>query len=437
LNQPESPRQNPTLPNDSDPRTQLPVVTLRRIAIETDEQPGRNEESDREIARRSPPTAIDAAPGVTEQDRILLLSQRNLKANTKRSAQATPGLVLDGDPNGHPSAIAQESIPPRITAAVERHAVQLLRQSIALADRGAYYSARAQLIATMRLVVQALDAETATNQYSTALACGLRALEEAADFAPAGAQLEADLDVSQIVATHSTPVLREDPDRHGSTLAALQEYHAFAEEQLALACGQEQVASEALMVLAKIQPRLVAHDRESATTAGPRAMSLYQAALMVNPDNYLAANELAVLFASFGQLEDARDVLAHCVRVAPDQPTMWRNLAEIHHRLGEHDLSRAALEECRLASQPGPVASGSPARPTVEWVEPSVFSNGSERAAQASPRSQVTGKATSESEFVHEPSQQQGLPPKPSSQAQPEYVSRQFANGPRQAETNR
>jgi hypothetical protein len=312
------------------------------------------------------------AEAKAERDRILLLSKRNLLGrDTQRnriSAERADrtDIVLRHEPTN-------PAKPPAIPESVQRHAKQLLEQAISLANRGAVYSARAQLIVSLRLVAQALDAESQSSQYSEALSQGLKALDEAANFAPAGAQLEADLDIRQIIETHSTPVLHGTSEQPPTPLRALQAYHAFAEERMAVACGCEAVASEVLMVLAKIQPRLIAHDRDAASLAGPRAMSMYQAALIVDPNNYLAANELAVLFATFGQLEDARDLLTHCIRLDPANPVGWKNLSEVHQRIGEPELARAALEEWRLACQQQELDTG-PRQPAVEWVEPSMFS---------------------------------------------------------------
>ncbi|MCA9212858.1 MAG: hypothetical protein KDB27_07335, partial [Planctomycetales bacterium] len=99
---------------------------------------------------------------------------------------------------------------PRVHESVSRRAAQLFDDAVKLAERGAAYSARAQLVKALRLFSQALDAETGTEYFSWSLANGLQALEEAADFTPKGAELEAHLNLEQIIGTHKTPVLKDE-----------------------------------------------------------------------------------------------------------------------------------------------------------------------------------------------------------------------------------
>jgi hypothetical protein len=283
----------------------------------------------------------------------------------ERSAAASP----------HSRTYDRPTSIPQIDASVVRRVSQLLDDAVALADRGAVFSARAQLIKGIRLVSQSLDAEARTQHFSQSLANGLQALDEAKDFAPNGSELEAHLNMRQIVDAHRTQILKN--KSVPTPLAALQMYHAFAEEQLAAACGREEIAARILVALAKLQPLLVSQDSDISALAIPRSMSLYQAALIIDSNNYLAANELGVLFGRYGQLEDARDVLAHCAEIDPNQAVAWKNLAAVHRQLGEHQLAAAATEEWNLASGAGrgriPT---NPQAPAVEWVNPDAFSAG-------------------------------------------------------------
>ena len=86
--------------------------------------------------------------------------------------------------------------------------------------------------------------------------------------------------------------------------------------------------------------------------------------------NFLAANELGVLMARYGQLQEARRLLVHSVQVQP-QVEAWHNLAVVHERLGEADLATRAAYERELLAQrmPAPsLASGN-----VEWVDAKTF----------------------------------------------------------------
>ena len=113
-------------------------------------------------------------------------------------AQASGSLML-------PAEAAARSEQLERTA---RQADEQVRHGFDLANRGAYYAARAEFIAGLRLVAQGLDAERHTVNHSRSLRAGLTALKEAGDFLPSGGKLEADLDLPAIIASHRTPVLK-------------------------------------------------------------------------------------------------------------------------------------------------------------------------------------------------------------------------------------
>ena len=255
-----------------------------------------------------------------------------------------------------------------------------INRGIQLAQRGAVYSARAQFIKVLRLVSQSLDVQTGTNEHSMALANGLRALEEAKQLRPAGSQVEGNISLDRILLAHRTPVFRNKDVSKVSAIEAVRAYHAYANEQLAKAGERELVAADALFGLAKIQPHLSLQQGDG-FQSGPVAMSYFQASLMTYPGHYLAANELGVMFARFGQLDDAREVLRFAASASPDVADVWLNLARVHDRLGESELAELALAEYE-ALQPGPRPSAIASRMQVEWVEPDRFSNGTVETVQ-------------------------------------------------------
>jgi hypothetical protein len=181
------------------------------------------------------------------------------------------------------------------------------------------------------------------------------------------------VNVGEIVSMHQTPVLKSHPTVATlSPVAAQQQYFAYAQAQLAMAAGGQQVASQALYRLGKLQTALAAHDADPQALHAPQAIVFHQAALTTDAANYLAANELGVLLARYGQLPEARSVLLHSVSVRP-QLESWHNLAAVHKRLGEEDLSRRAEHERDLlAKQLGRTAPQS-ASDLVRWVDPQTF----------------------------------------------------------------
>jgi tetratricopeptide (TPR) repeat protein len=205
------------------------------------------------------------------------------------------------------------------------------------------------------------------------LANGLLALEEAGDFQPRGTRLEAELDLAAVVSTHRTSILQTGDLDGWTAVSAMQYYHAYAEQQLRQAGGQEMAAADALYGLARLQPYLRTNTNDPHSRSGPIAMSLYRSALDIQPDHYLAANELGTLFVQYGQWQEARDVFQHAVRIRPECPILWENLARIHDQLGERDLAQLALHEWQVALRWTETPAKNSRSPQVRWVDPATF----------------------------------------------------------------
>jgi tetratricopeptide (TPR) repeat protein len=123
--------------------------------------------------------------------------------------------------------------------------------------------------------------------------------------------------------------------------------------------------------LARIYTVLERAKVDTQTLCLPKAVALFQAALMVDARNGKAANELGVLLGQFGQLEDAKRVLLHSIVNCPG-PEVWHNLSVVHQRLGEVELARSAYREwensaSRRNPEGGQVQS-------VQWVDTRTFS---------------------------------------------------------------
>lgn len=247
-----------------------------------------------------------------------------------------------------------------------------------LAEKGALYSARAEFIEALRGIAQGLDAHYGESAHTESLLEGVRALKEADDFVARRSSLEEPLKVSTIVATHRTRV----PGVGGqeSTVLAMQKYYQFGQDRLAAATGGSPVAAEALYGLGKVYMAF-GERAGGASIPGPKSMAYLGAALQVNPQHAMAANELGVFYARLGKLLNARAVLQQSVASQP-LPENLRNLAVVYRRLGdvpaEHDtVARLNVLQNRSTA----VASN-----RVRWVAPGTFANSpgqSVRAASA------------------------------------------------------
>ena len=251
---------------------------------------------------------------------------------------------------------------------IARQADRQTRHGLELAGRGAYFAARSEFLAALRLIAEGLDAERAGRRQTvpsthkggqspfpaTAGHCAaLVAMKEAEDFLPGGPRLESDPDLAGVIAGHATPVLKAGAD--GATpMTALRCYLTFAQEQFAAAAGREVAGSMALRALGKLHEALAGKKAASEPAAESKAMVFYQAALLVYPGNYMAANDLGVLLARSGNSADARTILEYSLSLSP-QPATWHNLAVVYRQLGQPALAdragrrAAALEQAELA----------------------------------------------------------------------------------------
>lgn len=261
-------------------------------------------------------------------------------------------------------------------AAVSQRADATINRGFQLAEKGAFYSARTEFKQALRIVSQALDAHFGGTRRSGALAAGWLALEEAGDFS-VHSQRGPVVNVSLVVNSHQTSLLK-DYDLHDvSPVVAMQHYFAFAQEQLIEACGHAPVASRALHGLGKVHMVLAEKSASAERLHGPKSLAFQQAALATDPSNYLAANELGVLLARFGKLQEARTVLQYSVASYP-LPETWQNLSIVHQRLGETNLAAQSMANWRRALQQSgqlqPSSQSADSRSTVQWVAPEAFS---------------------------------------------------------------
>ena len=256
---------------------------------------------------------------------------------------------------------------------VSQRAMQIADKASALADRGMLYSARTELWKALELIAQALDAQEADARHGSALAAAVTALDEARELAQATALPGENANVAVIAASHRTPHLESFQALSRSPIVAQQQYFAQAQQHLAIAAGNLPAASQILYRLGRLQSAIAALDADPLSLHGPQSMVFHQSALAVDSKNWLAANELGVLYARYGQLPESRQLLVHSVTVHPHLEG-WHNLAIVHRRLGEADLAARAESEWRLLAQ-RTGKSRTDAAEMVRWVDPKAFAS--------------------------------------------------------------
>jgi tetratricopeptide (TPR) repeat protein len=274
---------------------------------------------------------------------------------------------------------------PEMTAVAQR-AEEVARRGYELAQRGGLYSAQARFTESLRIIAEALDAQRNTMAHTKSLSAGLRALQEVDDFVPRGTKIESSMNMPLIVDAHRTPVLKEQPLDGVTPLVAQRSYLTYAQEQLAMAGGDQSVASLALHGLGKVCTTPAQMHGPRTQIAEAKAVVYFQAAVLIEPRNFMSANELGVLLARFGRLNDARQALEQAV-AASNSPTTWRNLAVVNERLG--DPQKAML--CRQRSDTAITQSrqtqtnNTGSQHPVRWVDPETFAQSNTMVPDTTP----------------------------------------------------
>jgi tetratricopeptide (TPR) repeat protein len=257
-------------------------------------------------------------------------------------------------------------------AMISNRAGEHIEYAFNLAERGALYSAEAEFTQGLVLIAQALDAQHHTQGHSTAVAAGLRALHEADDFMPRGGQTL--VRVEDVVPSHKTPVWNNVRPEQVPPLVAMQRYYAYAQQQFTISGTSVPAAAMALYGLGRLQSALSAEDSVKKMTAGPKAMALYRATLDIDPNNYLAANELGVLYGRYGQLNDAEASLRRSIAIAPRTENL-HNLADVLDRMGNSAGAAEARQQELVAKSSGnrPGWQTSADRVPLRYVDPETF----------------------------------------------------------------
>ena len=258
------------------------------------------------------------------------------------------------------------------TVADKAQAQRAVQLGFELIQRQAHYSARARFIQALRIVARSMDDQTFTTAQSGALRNALAAYEESVDFYPAADKPDEDVNLHMILGGHNTPVLADIDTSRLTPRQCVREYMAYAEQEFVAALGHDGFASQALYGLGRLEA-----SKETASASAPqvranRSLMLYQTAMLVDPRNYAAANELGVLLAKYGKFDTAVAALQHCVLHSPE-PTAWRNLANLYRRMGrpaEAHMAEREANNVRARRGGAPFVAN---QPRVEWVGPEAF----------------------------------------------------------------
>lgn len=267
-----------------------------------------------------------------------------------------------------------------------------------LARKGATFSARNEFVNALAVLAQSFDLQTGTRDRSSALASGLRAIEEADDFYASSAGSALDTDVAAVIEGHLSQVFSREGATQITRSQALDAYYSYAAQQLEFALGtQNWLASEALYALGRLHGILGQANTETQPREFAKATVLHRLAIQAWPDNFASRNDLAVLLASQGQLPAARELLIQALTVQR-RSELWLNLASVHQQLGELDLAELAKREAELLRTQATEMNSQSGR-AIRWVQTSEF--------EATPDTQDAGPQTHTAQQPPAPSTRQ------------------------------
>ncbi|RIK74290.1 MAG: hypothetical protein DCC67_16770 [Planctomycetota bacterium] len=264
------------------------------------------------------------------------------------------------------------------SAVVTERAQAKIRCGYALAQRGANFAARSEFLEVLRMLAEAKDRQHGAARRTLALTNGLRALDEAADFAPRGSGLDSPGNLKVVLSSHRTPVAQA-PECEALLPQQLADmYYRYAQVQLGAAVAGEPAGSMALHGLGKLYNQIARVEPEKCPSADRRAFTLQQAALLARDDNHLAAHELGVLLAEAGHYRESEILLAQVAAREPN-PVVFRNLARVQRKLGREQAAQGSDEQARMLAERDRSASG-----PVVWVAPEALARTPDAAAATS-----------------------------------------------------
>jgi len=227
---------------------------------------------------------------------------------------------------------------------VAHKAVHNIEYGKSLSRRGAAFAARQEFYSSLRILAQAHDTQAGGTAYTRALRDAIIALKEAEDFIVSDTETQIGLNVGAVVEGHSTKLIPLPEAANMTAIGAMQRYFTFASNQLRVASGQNPVAAEALYCLGKLHTVQAKFGANTSKLDIAKSIVFHQAAISSDRSNFRSANELGVLMANSGRLQESQEMLKRSLQIQ-QLPQAWQNLAVVHQRAGQAQLAQLAHQE--------------------------------------------------------------------------------------------
>ena len=302
-----------------------------------------------------PPTSVLSLNDPAHEDLVRTMPATTIP-NTIQPPQQP--LLIDDQLANHTTPISQMPM----NSADTLKAVHHIEYGKTLSRRGAAYTARQEFLSAMQLIAAANDKTSGDNRHSKALRMAMLTIKEAGDFSVASSEQQIQMDVASVVETHRSNVISKAQAANLSPVQAMNRYFARAQEQLDLAGGRSVVSAEVFYCMGKLHTLLSRTQKVLGPYETAESVVYHQAALLSDNQHHRSSNELGVLLARSGRLEQAKLLFERSLMAQPTVRT-WQNLAEAHRRLGEVDYANQATNEVQmLASGQLPAAQSN-----IQW----------------------------------------------------------------------
>ena len=180
------------------------------------------------------------------------------------------------------------------------------------------------------------------------------------------------MNVAAVIDGHSTKIISQEQAVNMTAIEAMQRYFAFSSHQMRVAAGQNPVSAEALYCLGKLHTVQAKFGASSSKLDIAKAIVFHQSAIAADSGNYRSSNELGVLLANSGRLEESQQMLKRSLQIQ-QLPQAWQNLAVVHQRAGQQQLAQLAYQEYKILSE---AKTKGIAQDTIRWVNPADFNQG-------------------------------------------------------------
>lgn len=335
-------------------------------------QPLSNRLSPRHESRMTPSEQGEQS-GTQDQAELVASEMTPPQAAVERTSAETRVSIMQR-PRPIPASSSQSTAsnspePWELTAQELQVASTHLSYGKTLARKGATASARNEFLNALAVIAQSRDLRLGGKDHVNALNQAVLALAEAEDLFGKPGSSNLDADVATVSAGHLSRILDPAVAKQLTRVDALNAYQEFARRNLQEACGLNWLASETFYALGRLHNLLSLADPAQQPCELSKSLTFHQAALAADANNFASANELGVLLARQGDLEEAKRLLIHSVRLSPRRET-WTNLATVHQRLGEPRLAELAAAEAKTLAVRTAQANASP---LIRLVAPAEF----------------------------------------------------------------